>query len=119
MHKLLCTLGIACGLFILASYSINFAARSQITTTPAIVALACAYNSVYPTSIAGQYNLVQCTANGNLAGDGTGVTLTSGAVVPASASNPLTVSTGPQFNWPTVPTLSRWRASCNCFTNSP
>jgi len=31
----------------------------------------------------------------------------------------VTTFPGPQFVWPGVPQLSRWRASCQCFTNAP
>lgn len=75
MKKLL--LGLALSLFA----SVSFA---QQVTTPAIVALACAYNSGAQTGTSGQFMYVQCDVNGKLLTSTGGTGVTAAAVLTAN-----------------------------------
>ena len=59
--------------------------RAQTTTTPTIIALACANNTVIPTPTSGQYFFVQCNSSGQLLTNAlstTGGTLTGSLTLP-------------------------------------
>lgn len=59
-------------------------ALAQTPTTPSVSALVCAYNTVIPSPVAGQFFYVQCDANGKL------ITSASGAAVTITANSTLT-----------------------------
>ena len=42
--------------------------HAQTTTTPAIYAMACAYNSSRPTLTTGTFGLIQCNSTGTIIG---------------------------------------------------
>lgn len=80
--------------------------KAQQVTTPAITALACAYNTSPPTVSSGNYVLVQCSNDGTLlgggGGGGGGTSSNFGAAFPSAGtaagfeylSSPPTLSTG-------------------------
>lgn len=78
---LLCAIAVLVGILSLPRL------RAQPVTTPPIAALACAYNTVVPTPVSGQFALVQCNSSGQLLTNGlpaTGGTLTGMLTVNAN-----------------------------------